>query len=33
VEGAGVFGEKVAKEVFDEEGFLITGEWFVKQYS
>jgi hypothetical protein len=31
VEGAGAFGDKVAKEVFNEEGFLIAGEWFVKQ--
>jgi hypothetical protein len=30
VEGACAFGEKVAKEVFNEKG-LIAGEEFVKQ--
>jgi hypothetical protein len=40
VEGAGVFGEKVAKEVFDEEGFQLREngllnnilEWFYQKW-
>jgi len=32
VEGACVFVEKVANEVFNEKGFLIMGEEFVEQY-